>query len=348
MTLSSEAYIYMKTVKDIHKFFLRRKPDGKEFSLDDFMKTVDGYIVERYEGGGENCNWSLAQEYYNICTKMCNDLLLINTQSNNIICIANEYIGIDNGIADNPQAIARDMDYGTYDFKYRGFVYTRDYFTHSVLQIEVQYKDQHLDTGTAYYIGDNLFVTAAHCVKDVARFKLLLSDNTPLSLREVWFAKGQNLDDFDLAIIRVDDELTIPPFILENPAVLEEVLVMGFPPIANFPSIQTAETATIGAYQKASTGQVVANATTYRTPMDYFLINARVKGGNSGGPVINKEGKVVGTVIALPYDLQSDPSNPRYDIMGYGQCLPSKYIEELKVNPEKLPLHKDGNYFSFR
>ena len=338
----------MKTVKDIYNFFNGRKPNGKELSLNDFMNTVDGYVIERYESGGENCNWSLAQEYYNICAKMCNDLLLLNTKSDNTICIANEYISINNDIADNSHEIARDMDYGTYDFKYRGFVYTLDYFTHSVLQIEGQYENLNLDIGTAYYIGNNLFVTAAHCVNDVERFNLLRYDNTPLSLRDVWFAKDQDREVFDLAIIRVDDELRIPSFILDTPAVLDEVLVMGFPPIANFPSIQTAETATIGAYQKASTGQIVANAQAYRTLMDFFLINARVKGGNSGGPVINQEGKVIGTVVALPYELDSDPSNPRYDIMGYGQCLPSKYIEDLMANPEQLPLHKDGVFFSFK
>lgn len=86
----------MKTVKDIYNFFNGRKPNGKVLSLNDFMNTVDGYVIERYESGGENCNWSLAQEYYNICAKMCNDLLLLNTKSDNTICIANEYISINN------------------------------------------------------------------------------------------------------------------------------------------------------------------------------------------------------------------------------------------------------------
>ena len=86
-----------------------------------------------------------------------------------------------------------------------------------------------------------------------------------MALCEVWFAKGHNREDFDLAIICVDGELSMNPFRLDAPAVLDDVLVMGFPPIANLPSIQTAETATIGAYQKASTGQVVANTTAYRS-----------------------------------------------------------------------------------
>ncbi len=337
----------MKTIKDIRDFFLQGIHDGRALPLDELLRTIPGYVSPA-QNGLETIDMSIAQAYYQICEKMVADNLLVKVESNPMMCFQNKYIGVHEVNSSNPDVFTRDIDYGAYDFKYRGFVYTRDYFTHSVLQIEGQYEDLRLDTGTAYYLGNNLFATAAHCVNDVTRFNLLLPDDTPLPLRDVWFAKGQDREVYDLAIIRVDGELTIPYFMLDAPAVLDEVLVMGFPPIANLPSIQTAETATIGAYQKASTGQVVANTTAYRTQMDFFLINARVKGGNSGGPVINKEGKVVGTVVALPYELESDPDNPRYDIMGYGQCLPSKYIEELLTNPEQLPLHEDGKYYSFR
>ena len=338
----------MKTVKEIYDFFLQFFSNGgKHLSLMDFMNTVPGFLETKEDGIG-SMNVSLGMEYYRICEKMVDDLLLMRIKANPMMGIMTQYLAVHSANSSDPQAFNLALDYGAYDFKYRGFVYTRDYFTHSVLQIEGQYEDLRLDTGTAYYLGNNLFATAAHCVNDVARFNLLLPDDTPLPLRDVWFAKDQDREVYDLAIIRVDGELTIPYFMMDAPAVLDEVLVMGFPPIANLPSIQTAETATIGAYQKASTGQVVANTTAYRTQMDFFLINARVKGGNSGGPVINKEGKVVGTVVALPYELESDPDNPRYDIMGYGQCLPSKYIEELLTNPEQLPLHEDGKYYSFR
>lgn len=336
----------MKTIKDIRDFFLQGIHDGRALPLDEFLQTIPGYVSPA-QNGLETIDMSIAQAYYQICEKMVADNLLVKVESNPMVCFQNKYIGVHEVNSSNPDAFTRDIDYGAYDFKYRGFVYTRDYFTHSVLQIEAQYEDLRLDTGTAYYIGNNLFVTAAHCVNDVARFNLLLPDGSPLELLEVWFAKGQDRNVFDLAIIRVDGKLTIPSFMLDTPAVLDEVLVMGFPPIANLPSIQIAETATIGAYQKASTGQVVANTTAYRTRIDYFLINARVKGGNSGGPVINKEGKVTGTVVALPYDLESEPNNPRYDIMGYGQCLPSKYVDELLADPEQFPLHKDGKYYSF-
>lgn len=336
----------MKTVKEIHDFFMKHKGD-KGISLGEFMDTVPGFIVEKYETGGENCNWTMAQEYYHICEKMCDDLLLVNVQPNRTMCLGNHYIGIDNAISDEPETIERLLEYGAYDFKYRGFVYTRNYFANSVLPIDGIKSDGSGDIGTAFYIGDNRFVTAAHCVKDLSAFNLLGPDGNPIKLNEVLFAKGQDLDAYDLAIIVVDGQMNMFPFLMGEPAILDDVLVMGYPPISGFNAIQTSETATVGAYQKSSMGQVVGAEKPYMLPMDFFLINARVKGGNSGGPVINNGGQVIGVVVKLPFDSQSDSNNPRYDLMGYGICLPSKYVEELLRNPIARPLTFEKGYYHF-
>ena len=143
----------------------------------------------------------------------------------------------------------------------------------------------------------------------------------------------------------VKEQMDLPAFMIGEPAVLDDVLVMGYPPVSGFNAIQTAETATVGAYQKASTGQVIGADTPYMLQLDFFLINARVKGGNSGGPVINNGGQVIGVVVKLPFDSQSDSNNPRYDLMGYGVCLPSKYIEQLINNPEIMQLRYEDGYY---
>ena len=77
----------------------------------------------------------------------------------------------------------------------------------------------------------------------------------------------------------------------------------------------------------------------------FFVITARVKGGNSGCPVINNEGYVVGTVFQIPFDSYGGSDGGRYDIMGYGVCLPSKYVIDLSKNPDIHQLvSKDGYY----
>lgn len=95
---------------------------------------------------------------------------------------------------------------------------------------------------------------------------------------------------------------------------------------------------------KSVTGQVVANSTSYMSSLDYFIINARVKGGNSGSPVINEYGKVIGTVFELPFDAQEGSQTGRYDIMGFGVCLPSKYIKQLCENKVSFRLKNEEWY----
>ena len=335
----------MLNVKDIQAFFSTPINSGVAKSLYDLLQTVPGFVRVRDDNGAEELNWSMLQEYYSICQKMCDDLLLVNVNPNLVIPVENKYIAVPHTVSSVPAELEDMLEYGYYDFKYRGFVYVRDYFTNSVLAIDGIKPDGNPDIGTAFYIGNRRYVTAAHCVKDYSKFRLLKPDGSPIALKEVWFAKGFDTNAYDLAIIIVDDESDIPEFKMADPAVLDDVLVMGYPPVSGFNAIQTAETATVGAYQKSSTGQVVGADKSYLLPLDFFLINARVKGGNSGGPVINNTGYVIGVVVKLPFDNQSDSNGPRYDLMGYGVCQPSKYIRQLMDNPDIMMLtYEDGYY----
>jgi len=48
---------------------------------------------------------------------------------------------------------------------------------------------------------------------------------------------------------------------------------------------------------------------------DFLLFNARVKGGNSGGPIINKHGLVTGMLVQIPI---SSEDSSKIDNLGYG------------------------------
>lgn len=335
----------MLRVKEIQEFFNTDIDSGEAKSLNDLLHIIPSFVHFRDDNGAEEINWSVLQEYYTICQKMCDDMLLINVNPNFVIPVENKYIAVPHTVSSAPEELEKNLEYGYYDFKYRGFVYTRDYFVNSILAIDGIRTDGEPDIGTAFYIGEKKFVTAAHCIKDYLKFRLLKPDGSQFTLKEVWFANGYDTNAYDLAVIIVDDEIEIPEFELADPAILDDVLVIGYPPISGFNAIQTAETATVGAYQKSSTGQVVGTDRSYLLPLDFFLINARVKGGNSGGPVINNMGYVVGVVVKLPFDNQSDSNSPRYDLMGYGVCLPSKYIRQLMDTPKIMGLTLDGGYF---
>jgi serine protease Do len=108
---------------------------------------------------------------------------------------------------------------------------------------------------------------------------------------------------------------------------LDEVLTMGYPHILGFPPVLIAATAHIAASLKSTVGQVVAQEQSYLDGQQYLLISARVKGGNSGGPVIDREGKVVGVVAQL-----SAEAEDRLDILGYGVVTPATTLRRLLDN----------------
>ena len=330
------------TVKDNYNFFLQGiREGGKASSLMQLLDTVPGFHTPT-DDGMEKLNMSIGMEYYKICEKMVEDVLLIKVKSNPMLPFLNEYIGVNSTNSSKPQEFVRELDYGVYDFKYRGFTHIYDSFKTSVIPIVGFNAKGDEDNGTAYYIGNNCFVTAAHCVKGLEKFNLIKQDGSSYVLKEVWYPLGQNTDDYDLAIVVVDEKPTCPSFWLGDPFVLGEVLTLGYPPIPGINPLLTAENASVAAYRKAVVGQVVADANTYFNHLDYFLISARVKGGNSGGPVINNEGKVIGTVIQLPFDSEGGFDGKRFDIMGFGICLPSKYIDDLIRSHDVHQLVKDS------
>lgn len=330
----------MKTVKEIYDYFTEAMKTAKyQASLLDFLDTIPEFS-EVSEDGISTMNMTLGREYLAICEKMCNDGLLVQVKRANIIGIDPQYIAVDPVNFDTPQEFIQELEYGMYDFKYRGFVYTRETFKDSVLPIVGKnIKTGNEDIGTCYCIGNHMFVTAAHCVRGLDSFNILLPDNSPLKLSEVWFAQDESLDDYDLAVIVCEDvPLNIKAFEMRNPNVLDEVLTMGYPPIPGLNPTLVSESASVASYvkgnQKAATGQVVAEVGSYMSKLDFFVITARVKGGCSGSPIINKEGYVIGTVFQIPFDSQGGTDGGRYDVMGYGVCLPSKYIQTLLDNHE--------------
>ena len=339
---------FMVTVKDIFYHFRQKQNEGKLSSpILDFLKTVPGFNII-HEVKGEIMDMSLAMSIIKICDKMADDMLLMKTKPNTIP-ILNEYCCVHEANSSDPEHFLRELDYGTYDFMYQGLSYVYQYFKDSVVPIAGIKPNKSEDLGTAYYIGNGCFVTAAHCINNLDKFNILLHDGSRLPITRIAFAKEQNLEEYDLAVIYTDALISYPALWLQEPKVLDDVLTMGYPPVPCFDLIKVAETASVGVIiqggQKSVVGQVVAPGKSYVSPLDYFLINARVKGGNSGGPVINGEGKVIGTVVEIPFDNAGGSESGRYDIMGFGVCLPSKYVRKLLINPDNKGVVDDGAYY---
>jgi serine protease Do len=100
---------------------------------------------------------------------------------------------------------------------------------------------------------------------------------------------------------------------------LDEVLCLGFPPIPGFQELLISDIATVNAEIKSSCGRVVGTGSAYLDGQRYILINARVKGGNSGGPIVDRKGCVVGILVQSSMNA-TDASN--LDTLGYGVATP--------------------------
>lgn len=249
-----------------------------------------------------------------------------------------------------------DASYGTFDFAALGFPYVRDHFKHSVKAIDVLEKYESRARGTGFLLEDRRFVTARHCIEDKREIRIDGWDAGNAPLKAIWvftderYSRDHSDKRPDLAILEFDGDPFpgVPGFRLQDAQVLDDVLAMGYPDVPNFDQMLVAETAQITAELKLSSlkstiGQVVAQETSYKDNQSYLLISARVKGGSSGGPVIGREGKVVGIVTQLGKELAPDTAEP-IDLLGYGIVVPTSTLRQLlqacDTNPDQVQLVK--------
>jgi serine protease Do len=217
--------------------------------------------------------------------------------------------------------------YGFFEFLVFGFPLIRNHFEKSVLPLDVTLKDGTPSIGSGFLIDSNRLVTAAHCVKGEDIKKQIKTIQIPgwnpatHRLNSIYIPTD---DRIDLAVLTFDADPfpDAPKFKMQSFKVLDEVLSMGYPPIPGFQNLLVSETGRVAAYLKSTVGQVVTRAESYLDRQDKILISARVKGGNSGGPVVGKTGEVIGVVTSVPGD------SGVTDTLGYGIAIP--YDETVK------------------
>lgn len=138
--------------------------------------------------------------------------------------------------------------------------------------------------GTGWPIAEGLVVTNHHVISGRNTISLILSDNRRLSasVLEVDVAN-------DLALLRVDDVGALPPalMIAEKPAALgTKVFTIGYP----HPDI-------MGSQPKLTNG-IISSLSGLQDDSRTYQITVALQSGNSGGPLINMQGKVVGVVTS--------------------------------------------------
>lgn len=138
-------------------------------------------------------------------------------------------------------------------------------------------------TGTAFAVSNSgYFLTSAHVVQEVQCIELYGGGNIyPARVIKVDHAN-------DVALLKVEGTFSVLPLVLSGSVKLgTEVFTIGFPNVG----IQ-------GLSPKLTKGEISSLAGVQDDPR-YFQISTPVQPGNSGGPLVDMQGKVIGIIAAI-------------------------------------------------
>lgn len=175
--------------------------------------------------------------------------------------------------------------------------------------------------GSGFVITGNMVATNAHVVAGVASPKVQDANGTH-STRVVWFDK-----DVDLAVLQVNG-LAGKPLTLQGTDVANGTpgAVLGYPGGGDF----TAQPATVTDRFTAVGRDIYGQG---RTARDVYSLQAKVIPGNSGGPLIDSNGTVIGVIFA---------TSTQYNNVGYA-LTGSQVFSELQAAEQSTITYSTGS-----
>jgi S1-C subfamily serine protease len=173
--------------------------------------------------------------------------------------------------------------------------------------------------GSGFVIQQNGYIlTNYHVIKNATRITITVPGRQAVAARLV-----TTDEEKDLAILQVSlGNLTALPIASsEAVQVLDSVTVLGYPLPGE-----------LGTALSASDGKVNAVREGRNSSTRLFQIDANVNPGNSGGPLLNNHGEVVGIVVAKINSLQYAKEN--------GSLLPERINFAIAINEAQALLRK--------
>ncbi len=137
--------------------------------------------------------------------------------------------------------------------------------------------------GSGFVIEENVILTNAHVVGDYSNVNVELYDKTKLN--GVVIKVDENID---LALVQVNKDLTPLALNSHTPEIGQDVYVIGAPKDMSY----TMTKGIVSALDRSLGGN------------KYIQIDASVNSGNSGGPLLDEEGKVLGVITLKHSDAE--------------------------------------------
>ena len=205
-----------------------------------------------------------------------------------------------------------------------GFRYIYKKYRDCVIPIIYHTRDGKETIGSGFLAEGGYLISARHCLEGAVSIAFIGIVFDIYRDAKVYYHKNACID---VAVVLLNSEKK-PGFKLsEKVEVFDRVIAMGYPRIPGFTCFNTAEEAVVSATPEkrfaVSEGQIAAEAQEIWSREQLFLVTAKIRGGNSGGPIINQYGECIGITSSKP-DAEGD-----YDDLGYGTVVPARFAIEM-------------------
>ena len=155
-----------------------------------------------------------------------------------------------------------------------------------------------ISTGTAFAIGKHWLATCRHVVEDAIPGGIQIFGNG----RELSALETKQSMGHDIALIRVAEEvspLRLGEFPTASPG--ESILAVGFP-----------QPDSLSFEENLSISRGVINSVRFAKEGRMIFMDAKIAGGNSGGPLLNSLGEVIGINTFILRRFNKDSSGATY------------------------------------
>ena len=154
----------------------------------------------------------------------------------------------------------------------------------------------------------------------------------PMIIPALLVTKGNSIPGKDVAILKLTEKHTYPTIRIgddKDMRVGDQVYVLGYPAVATFNPVLSTETIS----EATLTRGLVSAKKNMKDGWEVLQIDAAITHGNSGGPVMNDKGEVIGLATFVSVDEQR-----KQEVQGMNFIVPTtivkEFIDKMKIKPE--------------